>query len=783
MKRLVSIFFLCLLSTGFTSNAMNQSNRNYFEILGVTQDATTEEISKAYKKLSLKYHANGTFYQSLNTEEKAQADEKFKLISRAYETLKDDSKKRNYTYYLGSAECLMGESFCSNRTYSNPSTRNNGFNNASAAQNDPFADFFNKYKGSGFQLPKCYSCNIRSGSGIGLWVCHSPCCMQEFNFCDNCVNHFATNKKGMKCPHCPKIFVVERNKSDFDLKETFKCNGSGCTKITTKQYNNPCCFLSSKISLCSTCSAKSQVQCPNCTKNIDIESKSGSVKLKKPVAMKYCSGQKCLNQIPETAKSYHNPCCYSQISLCEICVTQTQMKCPDCRGNIDIERKYGSINLKKPVAMKKCSNFSCATQIPITTRPNLNPCCGYASAISLCETCLNKSQIRCPNCTGNIDVEYKYGKVNLKKPITTKKCSNRSCNNQIPENTPFNYPECCYRQLSFCDTCLIKSHMQCPNCYEEIMANRKNGKVEFKKTIKCSACSNKIPSNTESHRNPCCYGDRIFLCKACIVKLSMQCPSCNKNINIAHRSGFVFLSKQPIAMKKCSNPSCYSQIPQDTEFDLNPCCFGDISLCRTCSFKTHISCPRCYNRVDIKRNVDGRIRFEKTIKYQPAPNGPFNEQRPNYTGSFAGSFAGKAVLLGAATTTLWYCSSAWRKYSLCNELDAIKQHANKLLEERCVYFYESSELSLNICDQFDIVQLIQKLTPYTSNTVEIENAINNFDEVISLKNSTLQVIEDSFEILTDAIDNCKKCIGSPKTSLLSAGFIAIGGLLLSKKLL
>lgn len=715
MKRLVSLFFLCLLAMGLTSNAMNQAKINYYEILGVAQDATAQEISKAYKTLARQNHPDK------HPGDKA-AEERFKLITTAYETLKDDSKKLNYTYYLGSIGFLQGEPFYSNRIYDKPVARNNGSDNASnAAQNDPFADFFNKYGGKdgGFHSPKCYSCNV---SKSGLWRSQSPCCMQKFHLCDDCVDHFANNKKGMKCPHCPKIFVVEGNKFDFNLKETFKCNGPGCTKITTKRYNNPCCFLSSKISLCSTCSAKPQIQCPNCTKNIDIESKSGSVKLKKPVAMKYCSGHLCFNKIPETTQSYHNPCCYSQISLCAICLTQAQMQCPDCKGNIEIERKYGSINLKKPVAMKKCSNFSCNIQIPITTRRNFNPCCGYTSAIYLCETCLTKSQILCPNCTGIIDVERKYGSINLKKSITMKKCSEIFCFTQIPETTPFDYSPCCYSKMSFCGKCSTKKDMRCSVCHEEIEIESKFGEIKLKK------------------------------------------------------------KQKPIAMKKCSNRSCYRQIPHDTEFGLNPCCFGDISLCGTCSLKTHISCPHCYNRVDIKRNIDGRVRFEKPIRHQPVPNVPFG-QRPNHTRSFAGSFVGKAVLLGTATTALWYCSSAWRKHSLRNELDAIKQHANKLIEERYLYSYEMCELSPFLSDQFNIVQLIQKLTYYTSNTVDIENAINGFDEAIGSKNSNQHATEDCFEELVSVIDDCKNRVGSPKTSILGAGFIAIGGVLLGKKLL
>ena len=66
--------------------------RDYFEILGVSRDATKEEIRQAYRRLALKYHPDR------NPGDRT-AEEKFKEVAQAYAVLSDDEKRAIYERY------------------------------------------------------------------------------------------------------------------------------------------------------------------------------------------------------------------------------------------------------------------------------------------------------------------------------------------------------------------------------------------------------------------------------------------------------------------------------------------------------------------------------------------------------------------------------------------------------------------------------------------------------------------------------------------------------------
>jgi len=66
-----------------------KNTKNYYNILGVSKDASLDDIKKAFKNLAKKYHPD-------KTGEDKDSEEKFKEISEAYENLADPQKRSRY---------------------------------------------------------------------------------------------------------------------------------------------------------------------------------------------------------------------------------------------------------------------------------------------------------------------------------------------------------------------------------------------------------------------------------------------------------------------------------------------------------------------------------------------------------------------------------------------------------------------------------------------------------------------------------------------------------------
>jgi curved DNA-binding protein len=114
--------------------------KDYYKILGVSRNATPDEIKRAYRKLAHKYHPD------ISKEKKA--EQHFKEVGEAYEVLKDTEKRAAYNQ-LGT-RWQAGENFRPPPGWNNAGCRGSGFKNTHVN----YSDFFENLFGGGGQHNK-----------------------------------------------------------------------------------------------------------------------------------------------------------------------------------------------------------------------------------------------------------------------------------------------------------------------------------------------------------------------------------------------------------------------------------------------------------------------------------------------------------------------------------------------------------------------------------------------------------------------------------------------------
>lgn len=206
------------------------SKQDYYQILGVTKNASASEIKKAYRKLALKYHPDK------NPGNKG-AEEKFKEASEAYAVLSDSKKRSQYDRFGHSAfgPGSGAEGF-------------GGFNfedlfkdmgGGMGGMGDIFGDIFNSKAQSSSNRPARgadLKYNLKISFEDSVFGTVKEIKIRRLDICDSC--HGSGSAPGSTpatCPECKGTGQVMNSQGFFSISSACsRCSGTG--KIIT----NPC---------------------------------------------------------------------------------------------------------------------------------------------------------------------------------------------------------------------------------------------------------------------------------------------------------------------------------------------------------------------------------------------------------------------------------------------------------------------------------------------------------------------------------------------------------------
>lgn len=217
--------------------------KDYYEILGVSKDASDDEIKKAYRKLAKKWHPDA------NPDNRKEAEEKFKEVGEAYSVLGDSQKRKNYDQF-GSADGPAG--FGGGSGFGG---FNGGTYTYSGGFDDIVDDFFSSFFGGGgarssrsrsarSDSPKKGN-DLRANVTITFEESFSGC-VKEFNIikndtCDVCGGSGA--QKGTKVETCSvchgagKVRKIQSLGGFATFQQTVPCDNC---RGTGKVIPHPC---------------------------------------------------------------------------------------------------------------------------------------------------------------------------------------------------------------------------------------------------------------------------------------------------------------------------------------------------------------------------------------------------------------------------------------------------------------------------------------------------------------------------------------------------------------
>lgn len=214
------------------------AKRDYYEVLGVSKNATDDEVKKAYRKLAIENHPDK------NPGDKA-AEERFKEATEAYEVLSDKKKREAYDNYGFAGVDGAGGSQGFQNAYRD-------FSDIFSGGGSGFEDIFSSIFGGGFSSGQRASSSRRAGAPnqgqsfrynveISLNDAMSEC-VKNITYnrqipCETCIGTGSNGGQVSRkvCPQCNGTGYVRQSSGFFSMQRTCpQCNGEGYI------IDNPC---------------------------------------------------------------------------------------------------------------------------------------------------------------------------------------------------------------------------------------------------------------------------------------------------------------------------------------------------------------------------------------------------------------------------------------------------------------------------------------------------------------------------------------------------------------
>jgi len=199
------------------------AKRDYYEVLGVSREVSEQELKKAYRKVAMKYHPD-------RNPDDAEAEEKFKEASEAYEVLSDSQKRAAYDQFghsgVDGAAGMGGGA--------------EGFGSFSDIFGDVFGDIFGGAAGGGGRRGPARGSDLRytlelsledavRGTNVKIKVPTLVVC----GTCDGSGAKPGTS--ATTCTHCGGRGQIRQQNGFFSVQQTCPmCRGTG------KVISDPC---------------------------------------------------------------------------------------------------------------------------------------------------------------------------------------------------------------------------------------------------------------------------------------------------------------------------------------------------------------------------------------------------------------------------------------------------------------------------------------------------------------------------------------------------------------